>query len=359
MLKSQAPSRQKVKGRLPSNKRQKATPTPTAAAPGTEGRGGRVFGAASPVTVLSRSPVPTSSKASIGHREAARSRSPRGWQDPSFQIKNVNNVAADHNNSATTKVPPAAANRSMNRSIAIAAVAAAGPVRRVKVRAQQQPAAAVASAEVDWRVEPRRNQGASATSSSGTSRREARTEAATAERSPAKRSNSSTSSGGGAQSSSGGGGSKSSTAGSKSSNAGSKTGSTSIPREKPASATKAAAATTTTTTTKKKQDDEKREHEGQGGEEEEEEKLPPCPYPGHKNVSWTCHGCGGAKHHLTSRSAMEPLQRVHGFKVKHRLVRILGFSGRSMCRSSGKLLGSLKRAEARRCAGANRSSEKS
>ena len=46
-----------------------------------------------------------------------------------------------------------------------------------------------------------------------------------------------------------------------------------------------------------------------------QEELPRCPYPGHKNVSWRCRACGGAAHHLTSRFAMEPLQRVHGFKV--------------------------------------------
>ncbi|CAM9261711.1 unnamed protein product, partial [Scytosiphon promiscuus] len=51
-------------------------------------------------------------------------------------------------------------------------------------------------------------------------------------------------------------------------------------------------------------------------EEKEGDKLPPCPYPGHENVSWTCRACDGARHHLTSRSAMEPLQRAHGFKVQ-------------------------------------------
>lgn len=49
---------------------------------------------------------------------------------------------------------------------------------------------------------------------------------------------------------------------------------------------------------------------------EELENLPPSPFPGHENVSWACLACDGARHHLTSRSAMEPLRRVHGFKVK-------------------------------------------
>ena len=53
------------------------------------------------------------------------------------------------------------------------------------------------------------------------------------------------------------------------------------------------------------------------------EELPRCPYPGHENVSWTCRACGGAVHHLTSRFAMEPLQRVHGFKVWKRGVRFI------------------------------------
>lgn len=44
--------------------------------------------------------------------------------------------------------------------------------------------------------------------------------------------------------------------------------------------------------------------------------LPACPYPGQENVSWTCLGCDGTRHYLTSRNAMEPLQRVHGFKVR-------------------------------------------
>eukprot|EP00903_Cladosiphon_okamuranus_P013701 g12757.t1 len=210
----------------------------------------------------------------------------------------------------------------MNRASAIAAVAAAGPVRRVKVRAQQQPAAAVvASAEVDWRVKPRRDQAAAATSSRRGRSEATPTEAATAvERSPAKRSNSSRS-GGEAQSSSGGGGGGGGGGGSKSGNAGSMTDSTSSPCKKPASATTAATAEAAADTAeaaapKNTTDDEKGERKGQGDKEEEEEKLPPCPYPGHQNVSWTCHGCGGAKHHLTSRSAMEPLQRVHGFKVQ-------------------------------------------
>ena len=51
------------------------------------------------------------------------------------------------------------------------------------------------------------------------------------------------------------------------------------------------------------------------------EELPRCPYPGHENVSWTCRACGGVAHHLTSRFAMEPLQRVHGFKVWERGIR--------------------------------------
>lgn len=46
------------------------------------------------------------------------------------------------------------------------------------------------------------------------------------------------------------------------------------------------------------------------------ESLPPSPFPGYKNVSWTCLACGGARHHLTSRSAMEPLRKSHGFKVR-------------------------------------------
>lgn len=49
---------------------------------------------------------------------------------------------------------------------------------------------------------------------------------------------------------------------------------------------------------------------------EELENLPPSPFPGRENVSWACLACDGARHHLTSRSAMEPLRRVHGFKVK-------------------------------------------
>lgn len=56
--------------------------------------------------------------------------------------------------------------------------------------------------------------------------------------------------------------------------------------------------------------------EGGGRGREAEEVLPPCPFPGHENVSWACHACGGAKHHLTSRFAMEPLKRAHGFKAR-------------------------------------------
>lgn len=43
--------------------------------------------------------------------------------------------------------------------------------------------------------------------------------------------------------------------------------------------------------------------------------LPACPFPGRPNVSWVCRACDGARHHLTSRAAMEPLKRTHGFKV--------------------------------------------
>ncbi|CAM9245152.1 unnamed protein product [Discosporangium mesarthrocarpum] len=44
----------------------------------------------------------------------------------------------------------------------------------------------------------------------------------------------------------------------------------------------------------------------------------PCPFPGWEGVTWTCLECGGATHSLTSRSAMGPLQKAHGFKV-HRV----------------------------------------
>ena len=46
------------------------------------------------------------------------------------------------------------------------------------------------------------------------------------------------------------------------------------------------------------------------------QELPGCPYPGHANVSWVCWGCDGARHHLKTRAAMEPLKRTHGFKVR-------------------------------------------
>lgn len=328
MLKSQAPSRQRVKARLPAgNKRQKTTPTATStAAPtgGTAGGRGGVLGTAPPA-IVSRSHALSSLKVSVERREGGRSQSPRGWQDPPFQIENVV-VAADRNKSAATKVPAGANRRSImaptSRSSATTApTAATGPVRRVKVRSQQQPAAAEASAEIDWRVpptstKPRRDQKAAASpgSASGraSSRRrsEARAGAGTmaAERSPARRRNGNGSSGG----------AQSSSTASKSSNARGRTGcASSSPRKKSVSSASAAAATAaaTTMTKKKRGDEEKTEGKGQQ-EEGVEEKLPPCPYPGHKNVSWTCRGCGGARHHLTSRSAMEPLQRVHGFKVQ-------------------------------------------
>lgn len=43
--------------------------------------------------------------------------------------------------------------------------------------------------------------------------------------------------------------------------------------------------------------------------------LPACPFPGRPNMSWVCRACDGSRHHLTSRAAMEPLKRMHGFKV--------------------------------------------
>eukprot|EP00752_Nemacystus_decipiens_P006910 g6204.t1 len=338
MLKSQAPSRQKVKGGLPPSKRLKTTQRGSTAArartAGAEGGGGGGGGGAlgaTPAATVSRSTaVPTSIKASIGNRAGSPSRPPRpprGWQtDPHFQIKNVIVASvADRNTSATAKVPAASrVMAAMNRSSATTSATSSGLARRVKKRPQQQPGAAEETAEIDWRVaststKTRRNPAAINSPRSRASSRgriEARGEAVTAERSPAKRTNSSRSSSGEAQSSS---------IGSKSSNAGSRTASTSSPRKKHASATAAAAAAAaaaapTMTTKKTKKERDKENEEGKEEEEEEkvggEEKLPPCPYPGHQNVSWTCRGCGGAKHHLTSRSAMEPLQRVHGFKVQ-------------------------------------------
>lgn len=51
-------------------------------------------------------------------------------------------------------------------------------------------------------------------------------------------------------------------------------------------------------------------------ENDEAVPLPPCPFLGHPNVSWTCVGCNGARHHLKTRLAMEPLRTMHGFKVR-------------------------------------------
>lgn len=62
---------------------------------------------------------------------------------------------------------------------------------------------------------------------------------------------------------------------------------------------------------------EKVAHERQSEKlgEEIAKDLPACPFPGRPNVSWVCRACDGARHHLTSRAAMEPLKRMHGFKV--------------------------------------------
>jgi len=62
---------------------------------------------------------------------------------------------------------------------------------------------------------------------------------------------------------------------------------------------------------------EKVAHERQSEKLEEEiaKDLPACPFPGRPNVSWVCRACDGARHHLTSRAAMDPLKRTHGFKV--------------------------------------------
>lgn len=322
MLKSQAPSRQKVKGRLPpSNKRQKTTTaeTTSTAAPAGTAEGQRALGAASPA-IVSRWPIPTSIKVPIDHPQACRSPSHRGWQDPRFEITNSAESSTRRLGAATNV--PAGAGKSItaatNRSSATASATPVGPVRRVKKRPQTQAAATQTTAEIDWRVpptsiKPRRDREAASPSSRSSSRgrSEARAEALTVERSPANRhSGSRSSSGVGARSSGTGCGST----GSKSSNAGRKPGSPNSPRKKPASATAATAAAQM----KKEAADEEGGEGEREREEEEEEKLPPCPYPGHKNVSWTCRGCGGTKHHLTSRSAMEPLRQVHGFKVKNR-----------------------------------------
>lgn len=297
MLKSQAPSRQKVKGRLtlPSQKRQKTT-TPLQAGSLTqisaETGTGPLPGTGAPA-IVDRWPTPTPVKVSIDRRDAdskPQQQTSLGWQDQHFENK--------------TKNASSSRLAAMNCSSSAAATAvAAGPVKRVKQREQKRAEVAAAagteapgSEDIEWRVPststnlPPRDTRASSRVRSGP-----QAESPTTKRLPAECDSRSTSSGA-HRSSNDSGSSKA-----RSSGSASRTGRTSSPRKKHNSATAAP--------TKKEEEEE------EGGEEEEEGELPPCPYPGHKNVSWTCRGCGGARHHLTSRSAMEPLQRVHGFKV--------------------------------------------
>jgi hypothetical protein len=42
--------------------------------------------------------------------------------------------------------------------------------------------------------------------------------------------------------------------------------------------------------------------------------VPVCPYPGHEHVRWHCKSCG-VQHCLTSRKALAPFNKKHGFKV--------------------------------------------
>jgi len=199
-------------------------------------------------------------------------------------------------------------------SSATPAAAALRPVRRVKKR-QQEMEMVPPSDEIEWRVAlPSR------TSMVGS---EARVGASKVGQSPAKRAassssgSSSSSSGRGSgrighdnsasRASRGKGGAAKTANGSKNSNAG--TDSARSPREKQKKRAAGAAAGA-----KRKVAEEKEEEE----EGKEDDDMPECPYPGHKNVSWICQGCGGARHHLKSRNAMEPLRSVHGFKVNKR-----------------------------------------
>jgi hypothetical protein len=44
--------------------------------------------------------------------------------------------------------------------------------------------------------------------------------------------------------------------------------------------------------------------------------APVCPYPGHEHVKWHCKSCG-VQHCLTSRKALAPFNKKHGFKVSN------------------------------------------
>ncbi|CAN0059386.1 unnamed protein product, partial [Pylaiella littoralis] len=333
MLKSQAPSRLKqVKGRLalPSIKRHKTSTPPlgrssTQISTETAGTGQLPPSADASAIVQGRWFAPAPVEVSVDRREVGIEPQPQqqqtscGWQDQRFRNKNKNAFSSTADSSNVRPGNTTAANGSkaaMSCSSAAApGTSTASPTKHVKTKGQKRVAAAAAAAtkasgnvHIEWRVPspstnlPYRDTGANSSShSSRMVRRRAQARSPTAKRLPTQQYDRRNSSSGAPRRSNGSGSSKARSSGSTS-----RTGLSSSPLKKKESSAVVAP--------KKGEKDEeaKRKEEGEEGERE----LPPCPYPGHKNVSWTCRGCGGARHHLTSRSAMEPLQRVHGFKVQ-------------------------------------------
>lgn len=331
MLKSQAPSRLKqVKGRLalPSIKRHKTSTTPlgrssTQISTETAGTGQLPPSADASAIVQGRWFAPAPVEVSVDRREAGIEPQPQqqqtscGWQDQRFQNKNKNASSSTADSSNVRPGNTTAANGSKAAvscsSAAAPGASTASPTKHVKTKGQKRVAAAAAATKasgnvhIEWRVPspstnlPYRDTGANSSShSSRMVRRRAQAGSPTAKRLPTQQYDRRNSSSGAPRRSNSSGSSKARSSGSTS-----RTGLSSSPLKKKESSAVVAP--------KKGEKDEeaKRKEEGEEGERE----LPPCPYPGHKNVSWTCRGCGGARHHLTSRSAMEPLQRVHGFKV--------------------------------------------
>lgn len=340
MLKSQAPSRQKqVKGRLAlaSTKRQKTATPPLGRSSNqisaeTTGTGPLPPRTDTPTIVQGRWPTPTPVKVSVDGQEDSSSQhqpqqqqTSRGLQDHQCfenKTKNASSPTPGPSNVVETDKHTRAAMNCVSAAAAAADIAAS-PARRMKARGQKRAAATAAATEasgngdVEWRVPPPSSNlpyrdtgasssiGSSRSSRSGKDRSRAQAGAPTAKRLPAE-----CSSGSGSRSSSGRASRSRNDNGSskaRPSCSTSRTGRASSPVKNYSSSATTAVAT--------KKEDQGEKDEEAGKKEEEEGELPPCPYPGHKNVSWTCRGCGGARHHLTSRSAMEPLQRVHGFKV--------------------------------------------
>lgn len=337
MLKSQAPSRQKqMKGRLAlaSTKRQKTATRPLGRSStqisAENGTGPLPPRTDAPTIVRGRWPTPMPVKVSVDGREDSSSHHQPQQQQTSRELqdhhqcfenkkKNASSPTPDPSNFATDKHVKHTRAAMNCVSAAAADDIAASPARRVKARGQKRAAATVTTeasgnGDVEWRVPPLssnlpyRDTGASSGGSRRSSRRDrskAQAGPPTAKRLPAECSSSRSTSSRAPRSSNDSGSSKA-----RSSCSTSRTGRATSPLKKHSSSS-----ATTAAATKEEEKDDEAGRKDQEQEEEEEGELPPCPYPGHKNVSWTCQGCGGARHHLTSRSAMEPLQRIHGFKV--------------------------------------------